>query len=79
MRNEDTAKIVAVLDVLISSLNISDMDKIKEVHQNGWKEFLNGSLSSQLIANKAQSEQLTAIVEALPENVVELVINEINK
>ena len=77
MRNEDTAKIVEVLDTLLGSFNISDMNKLKEVHQNGWKEFLNGNMNSQLAANKAQKAQVTEIVEALPENVVQLIMNAI--
>lgn len=78
MQNENTVKISNIINAFIGALNISDMRKLSEVHQDGWKEFLNGSASSQLAADRKAEEAIKAIVEAMPESSIDHVMRQIN-
>lgn len=78
MKNENTVKITNIVNAVISALNISDMRKLSEVHQEGWKEFLNGSASSQLAADRKAEKVIAEIVEAMPESSINYLMRQID-
>lgn len=62
MKSED---IIVVIDAFVSSLNISEINKLKQAHENCWKEFLNGNNTSQLESAKQQTVVIEKLVNEL--------------
>ena len=59
-------------------LNISEFNKLQEVHRNGWKEYMNGSKSSQAQAERDKESVIAALVSELDETRISYITKLIN-
>ncbi len=76
---DERKKICEVLGAILNSFNMSEMIKLKQQHENGWKEYLNGNSNSQLAADKEMTKVITDIVNGLDPVRVEYILKAINK
>lgn len=72
-------KICEVLGAILNSFNMSEMNKLKQQHENGWKEYLNGNRNSQLAADQEMTKVITDLVNGLESVRVEYILKAINK
>lgn len=75
---QDRIKIATVLSAIVDSLNISEFNKLQEVHRNGWKEYMNGSKSSQAQAERDKESVIAALVSELDETRISYITKLIN-
>jgi len=76
---DERIKICEVLGAILNSFNMSEMVKLKQQHENGWKEYLNGNRNSQLAADQEMTKVITDLVNGLDQVRVEYILKAINK
>lgn len=76
---DERKKICEVLGAILNSFNMSEMIKLKQQHENGWKEYLNGNRNSQLAADQEMTKVITDLVNGLEPVRVKYILDQINK
>jgi len=76
---DERIKICEVLGAILNSFNMSEINKLKQQHENGWKEYLNGNRNSQLAADQEMTKVITDLVNGLDPVRVEYILKAINK
>ncbi len=65
-----------IATVLVRTLNASRLTQVRNIataHENCWREFLNGSTSSQNAADHKLTEAVTAAVAELDDKAIEYI------
>lgn len=67
-----------IATVLVRTLNASRLTQVRNIataHENCWREFMNGSISSQNAADHKLAEVVTAAVAELDDKAIEYIVN----